>query len=496
MSEHPSTTERLAELRANGLLTEKAYLCGRWQDSARGKTIEVRNPATGEVLAHVPALSHEEVQSAIQASHEAMLAWQRVPALERARILRRWRDLLVENADDLAFLMTCEQGKPLAEARGEILYGAGYIEWYAEEAKRIYGETIPALNPDQRIIILKQPIGVCAAVTPWNFPNAMAARKVAPALAAGCAILLRPSSYTPLSALALALLAERAGLPPGIFSVVTGDAEEVAGTLLDDPLVRKVTFTGSTETGKKLLRRAAATVKKVTLELGGNAPFIVFEDADLQKAVEGILASKFRNCGQTCVCANRIFVQRSIAQQLAEQLAKAASSLRVGNGLSPGVQLGPLIGTWAVEKVRDLLHDATSQGAHILCGGKQHPLGGNFFEPTVLTDCTNSMRIAREEIFGPVAPIIPFETEDELLALANDSPYGLAAYFYTRNLGRAWRIAEALETGMVGINTGIVSNPAAPFGGIKESGFGREGGRQGIEEFLVTKYICFAGIER
>ncbi|MCX7713447.1 MAG: NAD-dependent succinate-semialdehyde dehydrogenase [Chthoniobacterales bacterium] len=486
---------RLEKLRKNGLLIEKAFFCGSWQSASTGKCLEIFNPANGLKIASVPSLGKEETEQAILYAHNALQDWQKVPAAKKANLLRKWANLMMENAEDLAFLLTCEQGKPLHEAKAEILYGAGYIEWFAEEAKRIYGETIPSLNSDQRIVILKQPIGVCAAITPWNFPNAMAARKVAPALAAGCSTLLRPSSYTPLSALAMAVLAEKAGIPPGVFSVLTGSTEDVAATLLDHPLVRKITFTGSTETGKELLRRSAATVKKVTLELGGNAPFLVFEDADLHKAVEGILASKFRNCGQTCVCANRIFAQRPIAAQLSQMLANAASKLRVGNGLEEGVQLGPLIGPWAVEKVLDLLQDATNKGAKILCGGKKHPLGANFFEPTVLLNCSNNMRIAREEIFGPVAPIIVFDTEEEVISLANDTPYGLAAYFYTRDLGRAWRVAEALQTGMAGINTGIISNPTVPFGGVKESGFGLEGGRQGLDEFLITKYLCFAGID-
>jgi len=482
------------ELRDLSLLKTHAFFCGEWRSAASGKTFAVTNPADGSLIASVPSLEALEVRSAIEAAKAAMSSWAALPAVERSRILHEWYRLLVANTEDLARILTAEQGKPLPEARAEIAYGASYIQWYAEEAKRIYGETIPAPSADRRIVVIRQPVGVCAAITPWNFPNAMIARKVAPALAAGCAILVKPASQTPLSALALAELALRAGLPPALLSILTGSAKEVGGELVANPSVRKLTFTGSTEVGIQLMRGCAETVKKVTMELGGNAPFLVFEDADLDAAVEGVMVSKFRNSGQTCVCTNRILVQESVAATFVQKLNLAMQSLRVGPGDEPGVNQGPLIDTAAVQKVRDLIADAVQHGARVVCGGKPHALGGTYFEPTLLDHCTPAMRIAREEIFGPVAPVFTFRDEAEAISLANETEYGLAAYFYSRDIGRVWRVAEALETGMVGINTGLISNAAAPFGGVKYSGLGREGSSHGIEDYLSIKYLCMAGI--
>jgi succinate-semialdehyde dehydrogenase/glutarate-semialdehyde dehydrogenase len=482
------------ELRDLSLLKTHAFFCGEWRSAASGKTFAVTNPADGSLIANVPSLEALEVRSAIEAAKAAMSSWAALPAVERSRILHEWYRLLVANTEDLARILTAEQGKPLPEARAEIAYGASYIQWYAEEAKRIYGETIPAPSADRRIVVIRQPVGVCAAITPWNFPNAMIARKVAPALAAGCAILVKPASQTPLSALALAELALRAGLPPALLSILTGSAKEVGGELVANPSVRKLTFTGSTEVGIQLMRGCAETVKKVTMELGGNAPFLVFEDADLDAAVEGVMVSKFRNSGQTCVCTNRILVQESVAATFVQKLNLAMQSLRVGPGDEPGVNQGPLIDTAAVQKVRDLIADAVRHGARVVCGGKTHALGGTYFEPTLLDHCTPAMRIAREEIFGPVAPVFTFRDEAEAISLANETEYGLAAYFYSRDIGRVWRVAEALETGMVGINTGLISNAAAPFGGVKYSGLGREGSSHGIEDYLSIKYLCMAGI--
>jgi len=458
--------------------------------------VAVVNPATGETLAEVPKLSAEEVDEAVSFAHAAMREWQARTALERSKILRRWFDLMTAHADDLAKILTAEQGKPLAEARGEIAYGAAYVEWFAEEAKRIYGDTIPGPARDRRIIVIKQPVGVCAAITPWNFPNAMIARKIAPALAAGCAMVVKPAMQTPLSALALAGLAEEAGVPPGLFSVVTGDAKEIGGALTANQLIRKLTFTGSTSVGKVLLRQCADTVKKVTMELGGNAPFIVFADADLDAAVEGVMASKFRNTGQTCVCVNRLFVHAGVVEAFSAKLAGAVKKLKVGNGFDAGVEQGPLIDGKALAKVEELVADATAKGATVLAGGGRHSLGGTFYEPTILGNCTTGMDLAQEEIFGPVAPIFTFETEEEVIRLANDTSVGLASYFYSRDIGRIWRVAEALEYGMVGINTGLISNAMAPFGGVKESGMGREGSKYGIEDYLTIKYLCLAGLDR
>jgi succinate-semialdehyde dehydrogenase/glutarate-semialdehyde dehydrogenase len=456
--------------------------------------IEVRNPATGDLVATVPEIGADEAAEAIAAAADAMKAWQGRTAIERSRILRRWYDLLIEHTDDLALILTSEQGKPLAEAKAEIAYGASYVEWFAEEAKRIYGDLIPPPSGDRRIVVLRQSVGVCAAITPWNFPNAMLARKVAPALAAGCAIVCKPASQTPLSALALAELATRAGLPAALLSVLPGKASEIGEVFTSSPTIRKLTFTGSTTVGKSLMAACADTVKKVTMELGGNAPFIVFDDADLDAAVEGVLASKYRNTGQTCVCANRVLVQANVYNAFSEKLVAAVRKLKVGNGLDEGVQQGPLIDGKALEKVESLVADAVGKGARVLLGGKRHALGGNFYEPTVLDGATTQMALAQEEIFGPVSPLFRFQTEAEAVALANDTSVGLASYFYTRDLGRAWRVAEALEYGMAGVNTGAISNAMAPFGGIKESGLGREGSRYGIEDYLVLKYVCMAGI--
>lgn len=476
------------------LLKTKALCAGRWADAPTGEAFPVLNPADGSEIARVPSLGAEETRAAIEAARAAMPEWAARTAAERAAVLKEWFRLLIAHKEDLARILTAEQGKPLAEARGEIAYGASYVEWFAEEARRIYGETIPAATGNSRIVVIRQPVGVCAAITPWNFPNAMITRKVAPALAAGCAILVKPASQTPLSALALAELALRAGLPPALLSVLTGKASEIGGALVASPDVRKLTFTGSTATGIHLMRGCADTVKKVTMELGGNAPFIVFEDADLDAAVTGLMASKFRNSGQTCVCANRVIVQESVAGLFVEKLKTAVASLRVGPGDGEGIDQGPLIDRPALEKVIELIADATQLGARVACGGNPHSLGGTFFEPTILEGSTASMRVAREEIFGPVAPVFTFRDEAEAIRLANATEFGLAAYFYSRDLGRVWRVAEAIEAGMVGINTGMISNATAPFGGVKFSGSGREGSRHGIEDYLNWKYLCMAGI--
>jgi len=472
----------------------QAYAAGRWSHAKSGSVLEVRDPADGQLLGNVPSLDAEEVEEAITAAQCAMELWKKEPASVRSRILRQWFELMVEHADDLAAILTAEQGKPLAEARAEIAYASSFIDWFASEATRIDGEIIPGSSADRRILVLKQPVGVCAAITPWNFPSAMVTRKVAPALAVGCAILVKPASQTPFSALALATLALRAGLPPGLFSVVTGKASIVGAALTANPIVRKLSFTGSTEIGKMLIRDCAATVKRVTMELGGNAPFIVFEDADLDAAVEGLMVSKFRGSGQTCVCANRILVDARVADRFTQLLVAAVGKLRVGHGMHADVTQGPMIDMAAVEKVERLIGNALSLGAIVHAGGKRHALGGSFFEPTVLSACTSAMDVADEEIFGPVAPIFTFTTEDEAVALANATDAGLAAYFYSRDLAKVWRVAEALECGMVGVNTGVISNAAAPFGGIKQSGYGREGSRHGIGDYLSLKYVCIAGL--
>ena len=476
------------------LFRTQAFLAGVWQDAENGETFEVCNPATGELIADVPRMAAGETRRAIEAAEQAWNPWRAQPAKIRAGILRRWYELMIEHANDLALIMTAEQGKPLAEAKGEIHYAASFLEWFAEEAKRVYGDTIPSPSADKRIVVLKEPVGVCAAITPWNFPAAMITRKVGPALAAGCPIVLKPAEATPLSALALAVLAQRAGLPPGVLSVVTGDPKLIGAELTSHRAVRKLSFTGSTAVGRLLMAQCAPTVKKLSLELGGNAPFIVFEDADLDAAVVGAMASKYRNCGQTCVCANRFYVHEGVYDTFVEKLVSEVQKLKVGNGTSPDVTQGPLINETAVKKVELHISDALSRGARVATGGKRHELGFGFFEPTVLTGVTAAMRIAKEEVFGPVAPLFRFSTDEELVQLANDTEFGLAAYFYSRDITRIWRVAEALEYGMVGINTGMISNEVAPFGGIKQSGLGREGSHYGIDDYVVTKYLCFGGI--
>ncbi|MBX3665690.1 MAG: NADP-dependent succinate-semialdehyde dehydrogenase [Burkholderiales bacterium] len=484
------------ELKDPSLFRQQCYVDGAWVDADDQSTLAVRNPATGEQIGTVPKMGPAETRRAIEAANAAWPAWRAKTAKERSVILRRWFDLMMANQEDLARLMTVEQGKPIAESRGEIAYGASFIEWFAEEGKRIYGDTIPTHAPDKRIVVIKQPIGVCAAVTPWNFPNAMITRKAGPALAAGCTMVIKPASQTPYSALALCELAERAGIPKGVLSVVTGSAGPIGKELTTHPLVRKFTFTGSTEIGKLLMQQCAGTVKKVSLELGGNAPFVVFDDADLASAVEGAMASKFRNTGQTCVCANRIFVQDGVYEKFSKMLADKVSQMKVGNGLEDGNAQGPLIDMKAVEKVEEHIADALEKGAKVLTGGKRHAKGGQFFEPTVLAGVTTDMKVTHEETFGPVAPLYRFKTEEELLKLANNTEYGLASYFYSRDIGRIWRIAEGLESGIVGINVGIISNEIAPFGGIKESGIGREGSKYGIEEFVEVKYLCMGDINK
>ncbi len=477
------------------LLRHHAFIGGQWVHADDGKTLTVTNPANDAVIVQVAAVGVAETRRAIDAAQAALAGWSALSAKDRAAILRRWYDLILANAEDLARLMTAEQGKPLAEARGEVKYGASFIEWYAEEGKRIYGDVIPATQPGTRILTLKQPIGVVAAITPWNFPSAMITRKCAPALAAGCTVVIKPAEDTPLSALALAELAKRAGLPAGVFNVLpTHDPVAVGGELTRNPAVRKLSFTGSTEVGKLLMRQCADTVKKVSFELGGNAPFIVFDDADLDRAVAGAMASKYRNAGQTCVCANRIMVQAGVYDEFAARLGRAVAELTVGPGDADGVTQGPLINQDAVEKVERLVADAVGKGATVVTGGQRHALGGTFFQPTILTGVTTQMAVAREEIFGPVAPLFKFDTEEQAVAMANDTQYGLAAYFYSRDIGRCWRVSEALEYGIVGVNEGLISTEVAPFGGVKESGIGREGSKYGIDDFVELKYICLGGI--
>jgi succinate-semialdehyde dehydrogenase/glutarate-semialdehyde dehydrogenase len=484
----------MLHLKDPSLLKQRCYLNGQWLDADSGKTIDVTNPATNEILGTIPKMGTNETHLAIEAANAAWPAWRAKTAKERATILRRWFELMMENQEDLAIIMTAEQGKPLAESRGEISYAASFIEWFSEEGKRIYGDTIPAHARDKRIVIIKEPIGVCAAITPWNFPSAMITRKAGPALAAGCTMVVKPATATPYSALALAELGERAGIPAGVFSVITGSSSEIGAEMTSNPIIRKLTFTGSTEIGKQLTAQCSATMKKVSMELGGNAPFIVFNDADLDAAVDGAMASKYRNAGQTCVCTNRLLVQSGVYDLFAEKLATAVAEMRVGDGLKGDVQQGPLIDEASVLKVEEHIHDAVSKGARIALGGKRHDLGGTFFQPTILCDVTPRMLVAREETFGPVAPIFKFETDEEAVQMANDTEFGLASYFYTRDIGRVWRVAEALEYGMVGINTGLVSTEVAPFGGVKESGIGREGSKYGIEEFIEVKYLCMGGI--
>jgi succinate-semialdehyde dehydrogenase / glutarate-semialdehyde dehydrogenase len=477
-------------LKDKSLLKEKCYIDGKWVAGA--DVIDVTNPVNEDVIASVPNLGQAETRTAIEAAAKAQKAWGAKPAKERAGILRKWFNLMLENQEDLAQIMTAEQGKPLAESRGEVAYGASFVEFFAEEGKRIYGETIPSPWPTARIVTIRQPIGVVAAITPWNFPNAMITRKAGPALAAGCAFVCKPASETPLSALALCELAERAGIPAGVFNILTGKAKPIGAEMTSNPLVRILTFTGSTEIGKLLMQQCASTVKKVGLELGGNAPFIVFDDADLDAAVVGAMASKYRNAGQTCVCANRILVQDKVYDAFAEKFAEAVKKLKVGNGVEQGVTTGPLINGAAIKKVREHIDDAVKKGAKVVTGGKE--LGGNFFEPTILRDVTSQMAVAREETFGPVAPLFRFKTEEEAIRMANDTEFGLACYFYSRDIGRVWRVAEGLEYGMVGINEGIISTEVAPFGGVKESGIGREGSRHGVEEFTEIKYMLMGGL--
>ncbi len=486
-------TDLASLLNDPSLLATQAYLAGEWVDADNGDTFEVINPARGDVIAHVADLSRSETARAISAAEAAQKEWAAMTGKERAAVLRKWHDLMVENADDLGTILTAEQGKPHAEAKGEILYGASFIEWFAEEAKRIYGETVPGHQRDKRITVISQPIGVAASITPWNFPNAMITRKVGPALAAGCAFVARPAAETPLSALALGVLADRAGLPKGVLSIIPSThSSEIGKEFCENPTVRKLTFTGSTEVGRILLRQAADQVMKCSMELGGNAPFIVFDDADLDAAVEGAMISKYRNNGQTCVCANRIYVQAGVYDAFAEKLAAAVNAMKVGDGLTDGSQLGPLINKEAVEKVEEHIADATSKGGKVVTGGKPHALGGTFFEPTIVTGATQDMAFAQEETFGPLAPLFKFDTEEEVIAKANDTIFGLACYFYAKDISRITRVSEGLEYGMVGINTGLISTEVAPFGGVKQSGLGREGSRHGMDEFMELKYLCLS----
>ncbi len=484
----------MLKLKESLLFREKCYIDGAWSDADDGASINVTNPANDQKLGTVPRMGALETRRAINAADAALPSWRARTGKDRAAHLRRWFDLMLQHKEDLALLMTAEQGKPYSESLGEIAYGASFVEWFAEEGKRVYGDTIPANGTDRRIVVIKQPIGVVGAITPWNFPNAMITRKCAPALAAGCTVVVKPASQTPYSALALAELAERAGIPKGVFNVVTGTATAIGGELTANPIVRKITFTGSTEIGKVLMKQCADTVKKVSLELGGNAPFIVFDDADLDAAVQGALASKYRNTGQTCVCANRFLVQDGVYDEFARRLVAAVAKLQVSDGMKEGSQQGPLIDMNAVKKVEEHIQDAVAKGARVLLGGKRHALGGSFFEPTILADVTPKMAVAREETFGPVAPLFRFKTDEEAIKMANDTEFGLASYFYSRDIGRIWRVAEALEYGIVGINEGIISTEVAPFGGIKESGIGREGSKYGIEDFLEIKYLCMGGL--
>ncbi|CAQ71938.1 succinate-semialdehyde dehydrogenase I, NADP-dependent [Cupriavidus taiwanensis LMG 19424] len=489
----PAYTETtMLNLQDSSLLRQQCLIDGRWIDGERN--IDVTNPATGERVGQVPQLGAAETRQAIEAANRALPAWRARTAKDRSALLRKWFELILANQEDLARIMTAEQGKPITEARGEIAYAASFIEWFAEEGKRVYGDTIPAPVSNQRIVVTKEPVGVCAAITPWNFPAAMITRKAGPALAVGCTMVLKPASQTPLTALALVALAERAGIPAGVLSVVTGSASAIGGEMSSNPLVRKLTFTGSTEVGRVLMAQTAATIKKVSMELGGNAPFIVFDDADLDAAVEGAIVSKYRNAGQTCVCANRIYVQSGVYEAFAQKLVAAVAALKVGNGMEDGVRIGPLIDDKAVAKVEEHIADALGKGARLLQGGQRHALGHSFFQPTVLADVAPGMLVAREETFGPLAPLFRFDTEDDVVAMANDTEFGLASYFYARDLGRVWRVSERLEYGMVGVNTGLISNEVAPFGGVKQSGVGREGSHYGIDDYLVIKYTCMAGI--
>ena len=484
----------LDKLKDTTLFRQQCFIDGQWCNADSGETITVYNPANGEAIGGAPKMGTAETRRAIDAANRAFPLWRGKTAQERSRLLRNWFDLLLTHEEDLAVLMTAEQGKPISESRGEIRYAASFIEWFAEEGKRVYGDIAPEQEPGKRILVLKEPIGVCAAITPWNFPSAMITRKAAPALAAGCTMVLKPAGATPYSAMALAVLAERAGIPAGVFNVVTGNSSAIGDELTANPLVRKLTFTGSTEIGKQLITACAGTVKKVSMELGGNAPFIVFDDADIDEAVAGALISKYRNTGQTCVCTNRFLVQDGIYDTFTEKLAQAVKQMKVGDGFSEDTRLGPLIDSKAVSTVEQHIADALDKGARLVSGGKRHQLGECFFEPTILADVTASMRIARDETFGPVAPLFRFHTEEEAIRMANDTEFGLAAYFYTRDLARTWRIGQGLEYGIVGINTGLISNAAAPFGGVKESGLGREGSRYGLDDFMEIKYLCLGGI--
>jgi len=482
------------DIKDKTLLRQQGFIDGGWRAAAGGAVAVIRDPADGSIVGEVPVMGAAETRQAIEAAARALPAWAKRTAKDRGAVLRRFAELMIANTDDLAVIMVREQGKPLAEAKGEIAYAASFLEWFAEEGKRVYGELIPTFRADARLMVMRQPVGVAAAITPWNFPAAMITRKLGPALAAGCTFVCKPAPQTPFSALALAELATRAGLPAGVFNVVTGDAEAIGGELTSNPLVRKLSFTGSTAVGKRLIAQCAGTVKKVSMELGGNAPFIVFDDADLDAAVQGAMASKYRNTGQTCVCANRFYVQSGVYDAFAEKLVKAVSTLRVGAGLSGPTEQGPLIDARALAKVESHVADALARGGRIAAGGKRHALGGNFYEPTVLLDVAPGMKVAREETFGPVAPLFRFDTEEEAVRMANDTESGLAAYFYTRDLARSWRVQEALEYGIVGVNTGIFSTEVAPFGGVKESGLGREGSRHGIEEYTEIKYVCVGGL--
>ena len=484
------------QLRDSALLKTQCYINGQWLNADNGTVISVINPATGNNLADVPRMGTAEAERAVAAAHAALKPWQAKSAKERSNLLRRWFELMMQHQEDLGIILTSEQGKPLAEAKGEIAYGASYLEWYSEEAKRIYGDTIPAPSNDKRIMVLKQPIGVCAAITPWNFPNAMITRKIAPALAAGCTFVIRPASQTPLSALAIAELAQRAGIPPGVVNVITGSSSEIGKVLTEDDRVKKFSFTGSTEVGRKLIAQCAGTVKKVSMELGGNAPFIVFNDADIDAAVEGAMISKFRNAGQTCVCANRLYVQSAVYDEFVNKLAQAIAKLKIGNGLDQGVTVGPLIDAAAVNKVQEHITDAIGKGAEVVTGGNADNHGELFFQPTLLKNVTQDMKVAREETFGPLAPVFRFENEEEVVSWANDTEFGLASYFYSRDIGRIVRVSENLDYGMVAINTGLLSNEAAPFGGVKQSGLGREGSKYGIEDYTEIKYVLLAGIDQ
>jgi succinate-semialdehyde dehydrogenase/glutarate-semialdehyde dehydrogenase len=491
----PDTIERdLPALKDSALLRQQCLVDGKWIDADGARTFAVHNPATGRTIGTAPDLGAAETRRAIESAERAFPAWAAKTAKERSNVLRRWFDLLIANVDDLALILTSEQGKPLAESKGEVTIGAAYVEWFAEEARRIYGDVIPSNAADRRLVVIKQPVGVCAAITPWNFPCSMIARKVSPALAAGCTVVIKPAEATPYSALALAELAQRAGFPPGVLNVVTGDARAIGGEMCANPTVRKLSFTGSTEVGRILMKQVAPTIKKLSLELGGNAPFVVFDDADLDAAADGAIVSKYRNSGQTCVCANRFLVHEKVYDAFAAKLAERVRKLKVGPGTEPGVMQGPLINEDAVTKVEDHIRDAAAHGAKILAGGKRHALGGTFFEPTVLTDVPKEAKIFREETFGPVAPLIRFRTDAEAVELANATEFGLASYFYARDLARVWRVAEGLEYGMVGVNTGLITTEVAPFGGVKQSGLGREGSKYGIDEYVETKYVAFGGL--